>query len=132
KLPGAEIYATAESLNDGQHLVLEVRGETLEGDTVEKIVPLRISAAAGDGVERVNETGLTLREEEGVLVVDTIMFGSQAEGQGIDFDWEIVSVVVPNDRPAKEWMFIPALLLLGFVAWLQKRRAGTPVAAEAA
>jgi hypothetical protein len=51
-----------------------------------------------------------------------VVFGSAAQSAGIDFDWEIVKLEVDSDRPAKQWMFIPALLLLGLVALIQLRR----------
>ncbi len=121
RLPPAQVYDTAATLAEGAMLVVEVTGETLEGDLVQKIVPLRITAA-GDGPARVAAVGLELREEAGRLFVDNIVFGSQAEEQGIDFDWELLAVIVPNDRPAKEWMFVPALLLLALIAWMQRRR----------
>jgi hypothetical protein len=50
------------------------------------------------------------------------MFGSAAQNVGLDFDWEIVNLQVEADRPPKHLMFIPALVLLAFVAWLQMRR----------
>jgi len=45
-----------------------------------------------------------------------------AQKAGIDFYWKILSVQVPTDQPAKQWMFLPALLLLGSVIGLQRRR----------
>ncbi|HEY5720252.1 MAG TPA: TRAP transporter permease [Gammaproteobacteria bacterium] len=127
RLPATEVYTTAASVPEGGMLVVEVAGETLEGDFVQKVVPLRLSAG-GDGAERLAEAGIELREEEGQLLVDNVMFGSPAAEQGIDFDWELRAVVVANDRPAKEWMFLPALLLLAAIAWLQlRRRAAGPL-----
>ncbi|HSL41355.1 MAG TPA: DUF3394 domain-containing protein, partial [Desulforhopalus sp.] len=54
---------------------------------------------------------------------DMVGFGSPAEKAKIDFDQEILTIHVPADRPAKEWMFIPALLLLGVIVLAQRRRA---------
>lgn len=51
-----------------------------------------------------------------------VEFGSPAEAAGIDFDWEIRSVVVDSDRPMKEWVFVPALLILFGLGMNQKRR----------
>jgi len=45
-----------------------------------------------------------------------------AEQAGIGFGWTIDKVQVEKDRPPKELMFIPALILLGFLAWGQLRR----------
>ena len=62
--------------------------------------------------------------EDGQVFADNVMFGSAAQDVGIDFDWEIVYLEAPAERPPKQLMFIPALLLLGLVAWIQKRRRG--------
>ena len=56
--------------------------------------------------------GLELREEENErFLVDNIVFGSAAEKAGIDFDWEIKSVQVKADRPPKQLMFGPAVVV---------------------
>ena len=51
-----------------------------------------------------------------------LVFGSTAERQKIDFDYEIASVQVESDRPPKQLFYIPALLLLGLIVLLQRRR----------
>jgi hypothetical protein len=51
-----------------------------------------------------------------------VAFDSHAEKAGIDFDWEILSLQVPTDRPAKQWMYLPALFLLGSIVMVQRRR----------
>ena len=45
-----------------------------------------------------------------------------AERQKIDYDWEIASVQIKNERPSKQWFFIPALCLFALVWGSQKRR----------
>ncbi|MCK5905671.1 MAG: DUF3394 domain-containing protein, partial [Gammaproteobacteria bacterium] len=39
-----------------------------------------------------------------------------------DFDWEIASVQITNDRPAKQWFYFLAILLLSLVWFSQKSR----------
>ena len=51
-----------------------------------------------------------------------VAFDSHVEKAGIDFDWEILSLQVPKDRPAKQWMYLPALFLLGSIIILQRKR----------
>ena len=64
------------------------------------------------------------------MLVDNVVFGSPAERAGIDFDWEIKVVELPADQPDKQWMFIPALVLLGGIMLIQfRRRADSPVTA---
>ena len=78
---------------------------------------------------RLREAGLELRTEDGKVFADNVMFGSDAQRVGLDFDWEIVSLQVEADRPPKHLMWIPALLLLALIAWLQRRRRDDQTAA---
>lgn len=120
--PGSAVIDVAEKLPDGQTLNLQVRGENIDGDIITKHVNLPIDASEAEGLARVMSTGLELRDEDGAQLVDMVQWGSPAADAGIDFDWEVVQVSVPADRPDKEWVFIPTLLLLGALAWNQRRR----------
>ncbi|BDU36056.1 TRAP transporter permease [Vibrio nigripulchritudo] len=120
---GNQIVEIAEGLNIGQTLELRVGGENLDGDYSEKTVRLPFEESAATGEERVSSMGLMLNEVDGRMIVDMVEFGSPAETSGIDFDWEIKSVVLDADRPMKEWVFVPALLILFAMAWNQRRRA---------
>mgnify|MGYP000303670869 FL=1 len=119
---GAEVIYEQidQTVVDGQLRVI-VEGETLDGDQVNKRVMLTMGE--GETAEaRLKESGLELRNEDGRLFVDMMGFGSQAEQAGMDFDWEIKALEVQTDRPSKEWMFIPALILLMALGWNQLRR----------
>ncbi|STO56120.1 TRAP transporter permease [Grimontia hollisae] len=120
--PGSAIMEVAEKLPVGQTLNIQVRGETIDGDTVTKHVRLPVDSQETEGLARVMSTGLELRNEDGVQWVDMVKWGSPAAEAGIDFDWEVVQVSTPADRPAKEWVFLPTLLLLAALAWNQRRR----------
>jgi hypothetical protein len=89
------------------------------------ILPL---GPVGTGEERLLNAGLELRQEDGRMIVDLIQFGSAAERAGLDFDFEITSVLVTNDRPPPELVWIPALALLAGIMWLQRRRMPTETA----
>jgi hypothetical protein len=78
--------------------------------------------AAGSGEDRLFEAGLELLIDDGKVIVDNVVFGSTAERQKIDFDFEIASVQVKADRPPRQLFYIPALLLLGLIVMLQRRR----------
>ncbi len=122
ELVGAEqIYQEIDATPADGQLRIVVEGETLDGDFVNKRVMLLMSE--GDSSEgRLKEAGLELRKDDGKMIVDSLGFGSQAEQSGVDFDWEIKSVEKKTDRPSKEWMFIPAMLLLLMLGWYQNRR----------
>ncbi len=122
QVDAAEIYEIAGSMEENSQIRLHVTGETLEGDMVDKVVMLPMGPVT-DGKQRLNESaGLELREEDGKMLIDSLTFGGPAEKQKLDFDWEVVDIQQKADRPAKQWMFIPALILLGFIIKVQKRR----------
>ncbi|KIE20746.1 C4-dicarboxylate ABC transporter [Vibrio sinaloensis] len=121
--PGTEIAAIAETLPVGQEIELLVAGENLEGDYISKTVRLPFDDNATTADERISSMGLMLNDTNGRMIVDMVEFGSPAESAGVDFDWEIRSVVVDADRPMKEWVFVPALLILIGLAMNQRRRA---------
>jgi C-terminal processing protease CtpA/Prc len=79
------------------------------------------------GAEKLAALGIETIEEDGKVIVDMVGFGSPAQKAKIDFDQEILSIQMPTDRPNKEFMFIPALLLLALVWFLQRGRAGKAV-----
>ena len=73
---------------------------------------------------RLSEAGLELREEDSKWLVDNVVFGSAAEKAGIDFDWEIKSIQTKTDRPPKQLMYGPALVLFLLLYFLQRQRRG--------
>ena len=116
KVDATQIYEVAEAQPKNGLLRVHVLGETLEGDEVDKVVMLPVGAP-GPGKERIEmAAGLELRQEGEKMFVDNIVFGSAAEKQKIDFDWEIVDVQKKADTPNKRWFYIPAILLL-IVVW---------------
>ncbi len=120
-VPATEIYAIAESMPKGSQIRVRVVGEDLEERKIDKIVMLPLGPKA-DGKDRLMNAGLELRFEDGKVFVDNIVFGSTAERQKIDFDYEIPSVERKADRPPRQLFYIPALAVLGFIIVLQRRR----------
>ncbi|MDH3377845.1 MAG: TRAP transporter permease [Gammaproteobacteria bacterium] len=119
--PATNIYEIAEAMRDDAQIRVQIKGEDLEGRQVDKVVMLPLGPKAS-GAERLLEAGLELRFEEDKAFVDNIVFGSTAERQQIDFDYEIASVQRPTDRPPKQLFYIPAFVLLGLIIMLQLRR----------
>lgn len=120
--PGTSVTEIVEGLKVGEEVELMVAGENLDGDYSSKTVRLPFDDRAKTAEERISSMGLMLNNENGRMLVDMVEFGSPAEAAGIDFDWEIRSVVVDSDRPMKEWVFVPALLILFGLGMNQKRR----------
>lgn len=105
--------------NTGKRVWIE--GLNLNGDEVRKGVLLPLGPA-GTAKERLSSAGLTVMADGDNLMVAAVKFGSAAEKLGIEQSFRITALEVPADRPAKEWLFIPALALLALVMWLQMGR----------
>jgi len=119
----ARIYEVAGQVPAGGSIRLHAEGLSIEGREISKTVILPLGPAGATGEERLmTNAGLELRQEDGRMLIDLIQFGGPAERAGLDFDFEITTVLVVNDRPPKELMWIPALLLLGLIVWVQRRR----------
>jgi hypothetical protein len=116
-----KIVEMVEQLPPNADLRLLVEGENIEGKLVSKMVLLQMGEAAS-GKDRLEKAGLELRTEKERVFVDMVTFDSLAQKAGIDFDWEILSLQIPTDRPAKQWMYFPALALLGLVVIRQRQR----------
>ncbi|MCW7552060.1 DUF3394 domain-containing protein [Endozoicomonas gorgoniicola] len=50
----------------------------------------------------------------------------QPAGAGIDFDWTLNRLEIPVERPPRQLIWIPALLLLGLIFLGQRRRSQLP------
>ncbi len=121
--PGTEFVQMVERTPVGQPMQLLVAGETLDGNFVSKTVQLPFDDRASTTEQRIASMGLMLGSDSEKMVIDMVEFGSPAEAAGIDFGWEIESIVVDSDRPMKEWVFLPALFITLLLGWNQRRRA---------
>lgn len=122
KLEATRIYEIVEALPEKSQVRVHVVGEDLEGNNIDKVVMLPVGLP-GPGADRLaTEAGLELREEDGRIFIDNIVFGSPAERQKLDFDWEIADVQVAADRPPKQLFYIPAILVLALIWKLQSGR----------
>jgi hypothetical protein len=129
--PATELVQVLDKIPAGAQLRLKLKGEKMSGKEFEMTVMLPV----GDeptGAERLSALGIETKVEDGRVIVDMVGFGSAAEKANIDFDQEILSIQMPTERPNKEFMFFPALLLLALVWFLQRgrvRKAAQPVMA---
>ncbi|MDT8328244.1 MAG: TRAP transporter permease [Roseovarius sp.] len=116
-----EIAAAALATPVGKDLRLRVAGVNDLGDPIEFVAVLNIQEGA-TGEERLEKAGLAFRDDGGTMIIDDVAFGSAAETAGLDWDQEVLRVLRPINQPSKYLMFIPALLLLGLVVFLQRGR----------
>ncbi|MGB5558934.1 MAG: TRAP transporter permease [Paracoccaceae bacterium] len=123
--PPAAIAEAAGTTAPGNELRLRVRGVNDLGDPIEFVAILPIGEGA-TGDEKLENAGLIFRDDGGKMFIDDVSFGSPAANAGLDWDQEVLRVLKPLDQPSKYWMFIPALLLLALVVFLQRGRAPAP------
>ncbi len=119
--PAHDLEQLVGQMQPGSQLLMEVKGEKMNGTVFTMMVMLPV----GDeptAAERMKGIGFETREEDGRLFIDNVVFMSAAEKARLDFDQEILNVLTPNDRPPKQLMFIPALLLLGLIWYMQRGR----------
>ena len=124
--PAGAIAQTAARLADDAALRLRVAGETIDGRARTTTVRLPLGAPAESGAARLAAAGLVTREEGARVLIERIAFDTPAarlrEDFGVDFGWEILHVETLAERPPKQLVYLPALALLGLVAWAQRRR----------
>ncbi|GLQ53705.1 TRAP transporter permease [Devosia nitrariae] len=120
--PAADVVELAEQAPENAFLAVEVSGIDLSGNEYTRVVRLPLGDL-GPGAERLGNAGLQVAPLAGDVQVINVRFRSQAERLGLAIGQSVERVLLPNpDRPAPEWMFLPALALIGLVAGLQWRR----------
>ena len=122
-IAASQIESVVEKVPENGKLRLVVEGDTIDGKHVKKTVQLPLGAT-GTGPDRLMKTGLQVVIQDNKVWLDNVVFDSAAQKAGLDLDWEILGIQVLSDRWPKQLMFLPALVLLGLLAFLQKRRMG--------
>jgi hypothetical protein len=120
------IAAAALATPVGEDLRLRVAGMNDLGDPIEFVAVLAIEEGA-TGEERLETAGLVFRTEGDTMIIDDVGYDSAASIAGLDWDQEVLRVLRPLNQPSKYLMFIPALLLLGLVVFLQRGRSARAV-----
>jgi len=121
EVPAANLEQMVGEMEPGSLLRIMLKGEKDDGSEFTKTVMLPVGEAK-TGAERLAEAGIETRKEEGKILIDNVVFSSPAEKAGIDFDQEILNLQIPSKRLPKQLMFIPAMLLLALVWFMQKGR----------
>ncbi len=116
-----QLVEVADKLQSGTKIRLRVDGTDEVGDPHSFVAVLPLGEGS-TGEERLKNAGLELIDSDGKLVVDNVGFGSSAEKAGFDFDQTIQNVLAPLDQPSKEWLWIPAFLLLALIIKMQRAR----------
>ena len=130
-VPATELMQIVKDAPPGANQRVLLLAEKLDGTEVNKGVLLPLTEA-GEAAERLKRIGLRVTSFAGEVQVMTVEFGSKAAKLGLAPGQKIVGVEVATQRPDKEWMFIPAAVLLLLIVLLQRARLGRepPTAAK--
>lgn len=118
----AQLAQTLGEAEAKSTLRLQIQGEDAVGKLRQSTVLIAVPAGE-DGETRLANLGLTLYEQDGKTLIDSVTFGSPAAAAGMEFDQEILSVKAPTERWRKELMWLPGFLLFALIVGLQRRRA---------
>ena len=126
----AEFEQALAKAAEGEELRLLIRGPDFNtGETAETTLVVNVEGEAGT---RMANTGLLLMPEADVVRLDEPAFGTETAEALIDFDFysdapvTLASVQMARERLPAQVFYIPALLLLGLVIVLQRRRQTVP------
>jgi TRAP transporter 4TM/12TM fusion protein len=127
----ARLVQLANSAPADASLRLRIEGTSIEGDEVHKTVLLPLGDS-GPALQRLRKAGLTVMANADKVDVLAVALRSPAAKAGFEQGFNITGIEVPADRPAKQWTYLPALLLVLLVALMQRRRRlETPTVAAA-
>ncbi|KZM51308.1 C4-dicarboxylate ABC transporter [Labrenzia sp. OB1] len=132
--PGSDLVQLAGEVEDGGTLRIVVSGPDFDDpDQIEDLtLVLELGPKADDGTDRLFKIGLTVMEDGDKTILEEPLPGTPyfTQLQGYDYyaDESVVvsKVQLPAERMAKEVFYIPALLLLGLVILMQRRRQTVP------
>lgn len=117
----------------GSDVRIVISGPDYDTGELKDVTILLPVEAEGDGASRVAGAGLLTIAEGDVMKLDEPIFGTQfANKLSTEFDFyldapvEISTVQTAADRMPKQIFYLPALLLLGFVIVMQRRRQTVP------
>jgi TRAP transporter 4TM/12TM fusion protein len=116
-----EAISLAQTLPADHPLVMVIEGTNVEGDEIRKTVSVQLGAS-GEGPRRLIEAGLKLSEMGEEVRIASVRFGSRAKKAGFEQGWKVTGVKVPADRPSPHWVFVPAMVLVMLVFFVQRRR----------
>ena len=130
---GAAVIEAAAGLPDGGELRVVVSGPDFDTGKIAQTTFVPVLEAGADGAGRLAAAGLVVLEEDGVIKLEDPAFGTiYYEKLSREYDFyddqpvQIVRAEVAADRMAKEWFFLPALVLLLLLILVQRRRATQP------
>lgn len=119
--PVTDLDRIIEQTPTGAAIRLRFITTGLNGEEVGKLVRLELGPGKTPK-ERLQGTGMSISALGDSVSVGVVRLGSQAAKFGLRPGDNITEILVPADRPSRYWFALPAILLLGLIFWLQRRR----------
>lgn len=123
-----QFTSALDTATKGQQFRIVVSGPDFDSSKIKETTLILKIDEDKTGAERLEKAGLALIEEGGLIKMDEPSFSSPFSKKLDSFDFygdnpvTIKSVKAPSAQLAKELVFIPGLLLLLLVAWIQRMR----------
>ena len=123
------VYDVVGNYTPGGVLTFIVSGPDFDTGKIENTTVLVNVNDAADANERLKAAGLSVRVEDGQAIIEEPFPGTpyfETLGKAFDYYGDepvvVAEVWVPAERMPKEVFYIPAILLLGFIVFSQRRR----------
>lgn len=117
----SRIEKSVENLEVGEKLKLNIAGTDMLGDPKEFVVYMPIKEGK-TAAERLEKFGIRINIDGYAATISDVVFGSEAEKVGLDFDFTISSIEVPQEQINRNIVYIPAIILLAIVVLWQRSR----------
>lgn len=125
-----KIETSVESMQQKDIMKLNVLGTDKLGDPKRFVVFMPFTEGS-NGFEKLENFGLILEpDNRGTLIVSDVVFNSEAEKAGMDFDFIIESIEVPQEQMKDLWIYICALFVLCIVIMMQRSNSGQILSQE--
>jgi hypothetical protein len=121
-----------DELESGQRLRFVVQGPSFTTGNATSLTISHVVSEDAPATGRLQSAGLLVQAEGDRLYLEEPVFGSDYQSRLGDFDFymdtrvEVTEVLLEADRFPKQIFYIPALLLLGLVIMMQRRRQTKP------
>ncbi|THD71758.1 TRAP transporter fused permease subunit [Thalassobius vesicularis] len=130
--PAIQLAQAFDEAAPGDSVRFVVSGPSFADGTPRQLTVLHHIAETDPAQGRAEAAGLILLPEGDQMFLDEPMFNTPFQEKLSSFDFyaddrvEVISLLSPNHRMPKQIFYIPALLLLGLVVMLQRRRQTKP------
>lgn len=128
-LPADKIYEVVGSATPGGVVTMIVKGPDFDSSEVTSTTILVPMSNQQEAIKRLEDAGLNIIVEDGRALIEEPFPGTPFfETIGKSFDYygdepvEVATIRSAKDRLPKEVFYLPAVLILGLVYWLQRRR----------